>query len=351
MGAGASAVVLVSYAGDEPGHALVLHATSEGLNAAAGGLDAAIRGLRWADPAGGVTVEPPLRVRRAVAAWAVVVGPDGRVAEPDDRMGEPGGWSAPAGMLADPPVRHDFGAMGVEIERHDVRLFLPGLERLLLPAGTVLLRSRDGLVRVDADYGGSWRGPDDVLYSSKRAMAAAGGSVPGTSSRGEPEKMSVPETVVARPWAAGAAEQGQRPSWREVRARILDVDERWRQAPAAQTYTLGEPDRYPTLAGLLPDEDYEIEERFRSVRVVRYPRLFAGAPLYPQLSVGVPLGGGVLAVLDELVASIGPRSPGAAKLGAAMRFGWQVSSAPVATRSGFYLPVRPALDRPWLRMS
>ena len=59
-----------------------------------------------------------------MAAWAVVVGPDGRVA------GVPGGWSAPesaggAGVVADPPVRHDFGAMGVEIERHNVRLIPP----------------------------------------------------------------------------------------------------------------------------------------------------------------------------------------------------------------------------------
>ncbi len=139
-GVGASAVVLVSYAGDEPGHALVLHATNEGLAAAAGaldattgGLEAVIRGLRWVDPAG-VTGERPLlaghsagsssgsaiagreasdlpeALRGAVAAWAVVVGPDGRVVEP-------GGWVAPVGMLADPPTRHDFGAMGAEIEQ------------------------------------------------------------------------------------------------------------------------------------------------------------------------------------------------------------------------------------------
>jgi len=140
-------VVLVSYAGDEPGHALVLHATNGGLEAAAGaldattgGLEAGIGGLRWVDPAG-VTGERPLlaghsagsssgsaiagreaadlpeALRGAVAAWAVVVGPDGRVVEPDDRMSEPGGWVAPVGMLADPPTRHDFGAMGAEIEQ------------------------------------------------------------------------------------------------------------------------------------------------------------------------------------------------------------------------------------------
>jgi hypothetical protein len=98
--------------------------------------------------------------------------------------------------------------------------------------------------------------------------------------------MSVPETVVARPWAVGAAEQGRRTSRREVWARIRDVDERWRRAPVTQAYTAGDPQEYPTLADLFPAEDYEIAPRYRDVRVVRYPRLFAGAQLDPQLSVG-----------------------------------------------------------------
>ena len=114
-GAGAAAVVLVSFAGDRAGHAVVLYATSEGLR-------------RWVDPDGGrVAAGRPEAFGGAVAAWAVVIGPDGRVA------GVPGGWSAPesagaAGVLADPPVRRDFGAMGVEIERYNVRLFWPGRE-------------------------------------------------------------------------------------------------------------------------------------------------------------------------------------------------------------------------------
>jgi hypothetical protein len=126
---------------------------------------------------------------QAVVAWAVVVGADGRVVEPDGGAGERGGWAAPesasvVGVLADPPLRHDFGAMGVEIERPDVRLFLPGGESL--PPNLDLVWSRDGRVRVVSENGGSWRGPDDVLCSSERAMAAAQESLPGNTSRGGP---------------------------------------------------------------------------------------------------------------------------------------------------------------------
>ena len=106
-GEGASAVVLVSFARDEVGHALALYHTREG-------------GLQWVDPAGPDLVgeRPPQVLGRAVAAWAVVIGADGRVTE------VPGGWSAPessggAGVWADPPLRHDFGSMGAQIERPD----------------------------------------------------------------------------------------------------------------------------------------------------------------------------------------------------------------------------------------
>ncbi len=58
------------------------------------------------------------------------------------------------------------------------------------------------------------------------------------------------------------------------------------------------------------------------------------APLFPQLSVGVPLGGGVLAVLDEVARSIDPRSPSAAQLRAAMRFGWEVARRFAAAMTG-----------------
>jgi len=191
-------VVLVSFAGDRQGHALVLHQTTGGPH--------------WIDPDGGAVSAAPARpaaAGRAVAAWAVVVGRDGRVAEP-------GAWSAPGsaggiGMLADPPLRHDFGAMGVEIERHNIRLFWPDGRKL--PEKAVLLRSRDGLVRVVVDKGGAWLAEDGFLYE---AHAGQGGMFMMA--------MSVPE-MVGVPWRV-LAEPG-RPGQEAVQARIRAVNQRF----------------------------------------------------------------------------------------------------------------------------
>ena len=226
---GASAVVLVSFAGARQGHALVLHRTAEGL--------------RWADPdpAGGVSVRRPVVVGRAVAGWAVVVRGDGRVVEP-------GGWAAAesaggVGMLADPPLRHDFGAMGVEIERHNVRLFLPGGE--LVPEKTVLLRSRDGLVSVVVDNGDVWLGMDGLLYERSEAMEAAG--VVGDPRAGADGhfRTSVPE-IVTVPWAVGA--EPARPGAGALLDRIRDVDQRWEQAPATGTDIPGPAGAWPSCS-------------------------------------------------------------------------------------------------------
>ena len=89
---GAGAVVLLSYAGGRVGHAVALYMTDEGL--------------RWVDPAregdDAVRRDPPAVLEGAVAAWAVVVGQDGRV------VAAPGEWSAPesagaVGAWADAP--------------------------------------------------------------------------------------------------------------------------------------------------------------------------------------------------------------------------------------------------------
>ncbi len=208
------------------------------------------------------------------------------------------------------------GAMGVEAERHNVRLFLPGGERL--PAKTVLLRSGDGLVRVVVDNGKAWLGENGVLYASPQAMEAGGVAADPQAGRGG-FRMSVPETVTA-PWAV-LAEPG-RPGPGAVLARIRDVDQRWERAPATR---LGSPPDSRSLAELFPGADYEITREFRDVRVVRLQDLFDGAPLYLQLSVGVPLGGGVLAALAELKRGADPGAYSAEVLSAAARFGWQVA--------------------------
>ena len=160
-GPGATAVVLVSSAGGGQGHALALHAVPGGRH--------------WMDPARGgvVSVDRPPAVGPAVAAWAVVVRPDGRV------LRVPGGWSGPesAGgdeVLVDAPVRHDFAAMGLESEAVREwlanRLPLGGVFDLVLEVDDSGLYHFHGgarelvdlgvLVRLLAERGAS---PDDVV--------------------------------------------------------------------------------------------------------------------------------------------------------------------------------------------
>jgi hypothetical protein len=128
-----------------------------------------------------------------------------------------------------------------------------------------------------------------------------------------------PETIGA-PWQV-LAEPGRRDPG-AVLARISDVDQRWDLAPATW---FASPEHSVSLADLFPDSEYEISPGFGDVRAARFTDLFAGAPLYLQLSVGVPLGGGVLAALEELVRGLDPVLDDAESLGAAMRFGWRVA--------------------------
>jgi hypothetical protein len=119
-GPGASVVVVVvasSPGSREAGHAVLGHVTADDE-------------LRWVDPLDGSvseTGDPPASVRGPAAARAVVVGPDGRPAEPGDWAAESAGAVGP---LVDAPLRHDVGRMGQEEEQHDYVLYLPGRWRL-----------------------------------------------------------------------------------------------------------------------------------------------------------------------------------------------------------------------------
>ncbi len=182
-------------------------------------------------------------------------------------------------------------AMGVEVERRNVGLILPHGQDW--PEKALLVRSRDGLVRVVVDIGHAWRGKNDVFYGTEDDMTSAGVAPhPDAEDHGGKFSYRVPE-IVAGPWAVGA-EPG-RLGLDAVLDRISDVEQRWEQAPAARGYP--DPGETPTLATLFPDAEYEITPEFRNVQVIRYPELFGDAPLFAQLSVGVPLGGGVLAAL------------------------------------------------------
>jgi hypothetical protein len=72
------------------------------------------------------------------------------------------------------------------------------------------------------------------------------------------------------------------------------------------------------LTSLFPR--YEIMDPVaREVLVTQLAGVFEGAPLVGHLSVGAAAGGGVLAVLADLAASIDPRLPQARAAGAAGR--------------------------------
>ena len=305
-GPGAGAAVLVSFAGDRVGHAVALFQTVEGL--------------RWADPdGGGVRPERPGSVVRAVAGWAVVVGADGRVA------GVPGGWSAlesggAVGGRADPPARRDFGAMGVEIEQHNVRLFLPRGEGRLR-AGTELVSSPDGLVRVVVDAASAWVSDQDVMYDSAAAMRAAGAGRHHDAASDGRTTVLVPE-IVTVPWRVLDAEP-RRPDMDAALGQIRVLLESWNDAP--QDLHRFEPGPGKRLADLFRDSGFVVNPDAGDVRVVRLEGLYKDAPLYVQPSTGVPLGGGVLAVLNQLESRSYPDTAVALALGPALRFGWRVA--------------------------
>ncbi len=318
---GATAVALLSFPGKRQGHVAAAHATTDGL--------------RWIDPRkvpGGlasVSEEAPAAVGQAVIGWAVVIDRDGRVAKP-------GRWAAPASVddvqaLTHPPLRHDFGAMALEVERRNVRLFLPDGKDV--PVKTVLLKSRDGLVRVVPDNGLVRVGENGVLYESQEAMAAAGVTGDHTVSHDGDLPISVPEMVTV-PW--GVSAEPHRPSRAEVLARYDDVDRRWDRAPETRRNSM---EGSVTLAELFPDSEYEINPAFRDVRVVRLADLFADAPLYVQPSMGGSFGGGVLAELQELDRGIDPVSGNEPGFRAAMRFGQEVAIGYLAGKIGSRLSI------------
>jgi hypothetical protein len=253
----------------------------------------------------------------------VVVGRDGRVVAP-------AAWAAPesaggAGVLVDAPVRHDFGAMGIEIELHDVRLFLPGGRRV--PGGTVLLRSVDKLVRVVVDGGRAWLGADGILHGSRRAMQAAGVAAHPEAGSGGRTSISVPEMVTA-PWAVLAE---TRPDLKLVLARLRDVNQRWGQAPVTRSAI---PQESKSLVELFRHPDYVFTQEALDVQVVRLDGPSAPAPLYVQVSVGVPLGGGVLAALEDLRRGMDPSLSEAKVLSAAMEFGWDAARLYLGATAG-----------------
>ena len=81
-----------------------------------------------------------------------------------------------------------------------------------------------------------------------------------------------------------------------------------------------------SLAELFADSEYEVNPALKDARVVRLGTMFGDAPLFMQPSLGVPLGGGVLAALTDVMKGSDQDSPAAQLLGPALRFGWRVAA-------------------------
>ena len=80
-----------------------------------------------------------------------------------------------------------------------------------------------------------------------------------------------------------------------------------------------------SLADVFAGSDYVVNPEFADVRGGPARGVFKDAPLYVQPSVGVPLGGGVLAALDEVLRGLRGSDRGmeiAALVETGLRFGW-----------------------------
>ena len=231
------------------------------------------------------------------------------------------------------PAREVRWAMGAEIERRNVGLLLPAGQNW--PRKVVLVQSRDEFVKIVVDHARAWRGANGVLYETEEDMKRAGAAPhPEQADRGGEFDLAVPE-MVAGPWQVGA--KPGRPALTAVLDRIRGIERRWEQVLGIQRAS----GRWPTLAELFEDPEeqgepqYDVSTAFRDVQAAFYPQLFGDAPLFVQLSVGVPVGGGLLAALEELERSITVRSPIKAEaVHGAMRFGWQVASLYLADTTG-----------------
>ena len=122
------------------------------------------------------------------------------------------------------------GAVGVEIEQHNVFLFWPERPGEPLHARDWLVRSPDGLVRVVADIGVAWASDEGQLYESRVAMQAAG-AAPHPATAGGRLAVTVPETVTA-PFRAL---NEPRRDWDDVLRRLDELDAYWGRAPGDST--------------------------------------------------------------------------------------------------------------------
>jgi len=131
-----------------------------------------------------------------------------------------------------------------------------------LRTGDWLVRSPDGLVKVEVDNARVWISDQNLIYDSPAAMQAAGAEPFEGSSYGGAVSVFVPEIVTA-PWRV-LAEPG-RPGMDEVLERIVELDAYWDIAPAERHHDVS--GAGVSLDVLFEDTGYVVNQAHREVQV------------------------------------------------------------------------------------
>ena len=184
------------------------------------------------------------------------------------------------------------------------------------------VHSPDGLVRrvvADVAIGVAWASDEGQLYESRAAMQAAG-AAPHPATAGGRLAVTVPEIVTA-PFRAL---NEPRRDWDDVLRRLDELDAYWDRAPGGLNSI---PDEGMRLAEVFEGSGYLVNPDLEEVHVVRIMGRLQDKPLLVQPSVGVPLGGGLLVTLEEVLRRRGLDRFRQQLSWSAMRFGWRVARA------------------------
>ncbi|MEU4339268.1 hypothetical protein AB0F59_32245 [Micromonospora lupini] len=285
---GWTALIFLSFRNERQGHALAMYSLgAEGLY----WVDPLRNGDERVFPVGDPLQDVPISAGLpagilpagvpAVDAWALVLDARGAVVEPNRDFTFAG--TVPA--LLDPPVRHDFGALGVEVEVHNVTLRRSDAQPL--NEKVVLVSTADRRFKLVVDTMHLWVGLDGNFYESAERMREAGVS-------GGPAAVRIPEVV---PTPGEVRNEPGRPNNQHLEAEIRTkiVEPLW-QAPPNYSYRALSSAR---LSDLYQGRGYVVNPEYADLLVTYFPELHEGAPLFAQMTLGVPLGG-LLRVMDHL---------------------------------------------------
>lgn len=321
---GSTAVIMTSRSDTKAGHVLALHSLDRTHTADTAATQPHIQDLnpnqnrhshvRWVDPQRdpGDRVMPltaehgpwPKYLDRVVAAWAVIINPEGQVLDPDR-------WSraiTTSEALLDPPRTHQFAGAAEEEEKHRYLLFTK--DGTPLRSRTKLVTSADGIFKLTVDKANFWVDADGKLYDSEQSVDSAGGA----SRR---ELFPIAESVVAparsllgERWPISLAEQ---------EARRDDVDARIFRSAHADTLTGPRSD----LADLFPSPEYQVHRD--DISIAGFPGLREDAFLMMHYNhdVAVP---GLYSYMAHVAANSRPVEPALISARRGLQFGRDVAA-------------------------